>query len=170
MPFAVTLLFDAATTSAVEGIWQTLASEIDEDHSIRGYPPHITVAAFQGVISDEEFRNAALLESVQSFQVRLVGLGAFPGQPFVIWAVPVVTSELLSLHATILSAFAHLTVHEHYDAGAWVPHVTLTQAPRSSRQKSLRPPFRPGKGRSKVMRPSLSSSNFLRCGWYPAAL
>jgi 2'-5' RNA ligase len=132
MPFAITLLLDAAATTSVEDIWQTLAREIDEDSSIRlGYPPHITIAAFEDAVSDEEFRAAISIENLASFPVQLYGLGAFPGQPFVFWAAPIVTQELLSLHATVLAAFAHLPVHHHYGTEAWVPHVTLTQSTKN---------------------------------------
>jgi 2'-5' RNA ligase len=60
--------------------------------------------------------------------MSLSGLGAFPGNGTVLWAVPIVTRDLLARHQAIQTALPDLKVDAHYRPGAWVPHVTLSAA------------------------------------------
>jgi 2'-5' RNA ligase len=59
--------------------------------------------------------------------VTLAGLGVFPGNPPVVWAVPAVPVELFEWHRALHAALSPLSVHPHYRPGSWVPHVTLGQ-------------------------------------------
>ena len=47
MAFAVTLLFDAATTTAISMRWQLLAmAGVSRSMPDLGYPPHVTLAIY----------------------------------------------------------------------------------------------------------------------------
>jgi len=60
--------------------------------------------------------------------VTLAGFGVFPGATSILWAVPVVTWQMLTYHAALQAALPNLQVHPHYVPGLWVPHVTLSGA------------------------------------------
>ncbi|WP_371259206.1 2'-5' RNA ligase family protein [Bradyrhizobium sp. WSM1743] len=112
-------------------MWRKLAADgIDADRCQLGYAPHITLAIYPDEAPLNRLRNA-LEETCRNWEalpVCLSGLGAFPGDGAVLWAVPVVTAELLARHQAIQTALPDLKVHAHYRPGAWVPHVTLSGA------------------------------------------
>ena len=129
MPVAITLCFDPNSSVPIEAMWRKLAADgIDSDRDQLGYAPHITLAIYP----DETPLNGlrAALENTcrdwESLPVRLSGLGAFPGGGAVLWALPVVTAELLARHQAIQAALPDLKVDAHYRPGFWVPHVTLS--------------------------------------------
>ena len=131
MPFAITLCFDPMSAVSIEGMWRKLASDgIDADRDQLGYAPHITLAIYPDETPLKRLRTA-LEDTSQNWEalpVSLCGLGAFPGDNTVLWAVPVVTPALLARHQAIQTALPDLKVHAHYRPGAWVPHVTLSGA------------------------------------------
>ncbi|UPK32198.1 2'-5' RNA ligase family protein [Bradyrhizobium sp. 186] len=131
MPFAITLRLDPISAVPIEAIWRKLAVDgIDTDRYQLGYAPHITLAIYPDETPFNRLRTA--LEDTsrnwQALPIGLSGLGAFPGDGTVLWAVPVVTFELLARHQAIQTALPDLKVDAHYRPGAWVPHVTLSGA------------------------------------------
>jgi hypothetical protein len=129
MPFAVTLRLDPVSAALVENLWRTLAATcIDTDRQDLGYAAHITLAIYPDDVSAD-----ALLAALKPITacwhappVTLSGIGVFPGASSILWAAPVVTHDLLGLHASLSDALPDLPVHPHYRRQAWVPHVTLT--------------------------------------------
>jgi 2'-5' RNA ligase len=131
MPFAITLRLDQISAVPIEAMWRRLAAEgIDADRDQLGYAPHITLAIYPDDAPVSRLRSALddACRNWEALPVRLSALGAFPGDGTVLWAVPVVTAELLARHQAIQAALPDLDVDPHYRPGAWVPHVTLSGA------------------------------------------
>ena len=131
MPFAITLPFERASAVCLEDMWRTLAEQnIDRDRHQLDYAPHITLAIYLDKTSAEHLASALerIAPASDALPVTLVGFGIFPGETSILWAVPVVTSEMLACHAALQAALPGLEVHPHYRLGLWVPHVTLSGA------------------------------------------
>lgn len=131
MPFAITLRLDPIAAVPIEAMWRKLAADgSDADRHQLGYAPHITLAIYPDEAPLNRLRSALedTCRNWEALPVRFSGLGAFPGDGAVLWAVPVVTAELLARHQAIQTALPDLKVHAHYRPGAWVPHVTLSGA------------------------------------------
>lgn len=131
MPLAITLRLDPISAVPIEAMWRKLAaSGIDADRYQLGYAPHITLAIYPDETPLKRLHTA--LEDTsrnwEALPICLSGLGAFPGNGTILWAVPVVTRELLARHQAIQTALPDLKVDAHYRPGAWVPHVTLSGA------------------------------------------
>jgi 2'-5' RNA ligase len=129
MPLAITLCFDPASASAIETMWQALATKgIDTDRHGLGYTPHITLAIYPDdtPVGPLAAATTQVTRNWESIPVTLSGLGIFPGPKAVLWAIPVVTATLLARHAALQSALPELSVNPHYRTDAWVPHVTLS--------------------------------------------
>jgi 2'-5' RNA ligase len=129
MPLAITLRLDTISSIYIEAMWRKLAADgIDADRDQLGYAPHITLAIYPDETPVHRLCTA-LEETCRSWEplpISLSGLGVFPGDPAVLWAVPVVTAGLLARQQAIQTALPDLDVHAHYRPGAWVPHVTLS--------------------------------------------
>ena len=131
MPFAITLCLDAISASVVEEMWGTLAAQgIDADCTQLGYMPHVTLAIYPDDAPVDRLRVALeqAAEHWRALPITLSGLGIFPGPSSIVWAAPVVTSDLLASHAALQAALPELQVHPHYQRNAWMPHVTLSGA------------------------------------------
>lgn len=129
MAFAVTLCFDPASAVLLEDMWRTLAEQnIDCDRHQLGYAPHITLAIYPDETPAEQI--AAALEQIapawNALPVTLAGFGIFPGATSILWAAPVVTSELLDRHTALQAALPGFPIHPHYRPESWMPHVTLS--------------------------------------------
>jgi 2'-5' RNA ligase len=129
MPFAITLHLDPASAGRIDNLWHVLAAEgIDADRHDLGYPAHITLAIYPDGTPRDRLQ-AALTHATASWRtlpITLSGIGVFPGTFSILWAVPVVTRDLLTLHACLAEALPDLSVHPHYRPDTWIPHVTLT--------------------------------------------
>lgn len=148
MPFAITLRLDLASSDLIKNIWRVLAAEhIDTDRHQLGYPPHITLAIYPDDVSSDILRNVVdrMGEHPNDLTVTLGGIGIFPGPTSILWAAPVVTWDLLAVHARVAEALPGLPIHPHYRPNAWMPHVTLTGAiPNpASALRALLPQWRP---------------------------
>ena len=137
MPYAVTLPLDANAAAHIRQMWRTLAEQVGADDAIRlGYVPHISLAVLSSekpIPKLEEVVSRAI-EGWVTLSTVLAGVGVFPGTSPVIWAAPVVTTDLLTRHASLCAALVPFGIHPHYRPGYWVPHVTLSQqAPSLSR-------------------------------------
>lgn len=129
MPLAVTLRLDPAGAAPLEAMWRKLAErDIDHDRHRLGYGPHVTLAIYpdETPVAPISAALEQLAPTWNALPVTLAGLGIFPGANSILWAVPVVTPELLDRQEALQSALPDLAVHPHYRPGAWVPHVTLS--------------------------------------------
>jgi 2'-5' RNA ligase len=129
MPYAITLGLDEVGARHVVAMWRTLASHSVSDDAIQlGYPPHLTIAVF----SDDADRTRLLMAARDvmtrpRLPITLVSLGLFPGASATIFLAPVVTPALLAMHTEIVTSLEGEPVEPHYQAGHWVPHVTLAK-------------------------------------------
>lgn len=133
MPYSVIVTLDAIVGATVEKMWDALSSVgIASEGQVQGNHPHITL----GVYHDANKREAAakvirdLAAGYQATEIALSGYGIFPGQPCTLWAVPIVTRELLALHREL-----HASVPSddpYYAPDRWVPHVTLARGLEAS--------------------------------------
>ena len=122
MPYAFALRLDEADVAPITTRLQALAAS-----GIADTPPRITLAAYPDNADPAALAATAAALSVQwkRLTVRFAGLGVFPGEPAVLWLLPVATSALLVRHAQLL---ARHPAHGPWASGAWVPHVTLSDA------------------------------------------
>jgi len=133
MPLAIALRLDLNSGSVFEEMWRALAvAGIDADRHQLGYAAHITLAIYPDETPIEQLRSglARVAGSWRVLPVTMAGFGVFPGASSILWAAPIVSSELLARHAELQSALTGLPVHPHYRSGTWVPHVTLSGALR----------------------------------------
>jgi 2'-5' RNA ligase len=130
MPFAITMPLDAQSATRVVALWRHLADAGCCDGMLRlGYPPHLTMAICPDHTPQPKLRSALaqIARSCAATPLTLASLGTFTGPPATLFLAPVVTAELLALHATTLAALAAAEVSPHYRRGCWVPHVTLAE-------------------------------------------
>ncbi|MGD8394227.1 MAG: 2'-5' RNA ligase family protein [Candidatus Eiseniibacteriota bacterium] len=127
--YAVELYFDAAAETRVRGLWQRLADAgVNDVMATIGARPHLSLAVY------DRLDPAPVCEALRRFATTVPDLssllgafGTFPGEEGVVFTSPVVTSELLSLHARYHGCFAHLDAAclAYYRPGRWFPHCTV---------------------------------------------
>jgi len=124
---ALILCFDEASEQRVQDYWQQLGSNFAQ----RNMPPHITIGGFSGIDllrANETLQVAA--QEIAAFPVQFVSVGAFVAPAKVLYLVPIVTQELLAVHAQLHEKFAFCDSSEfpYYHPGNWVPHCTVASA------------------------------------------
>jgi 2'-5' RNA ligase len=131
MPIAVTLLLDDALAGMIRTMWRDVAAATGDGAMLSlDYPPHLTLLRIEDDAAAEPVLHALSQEAagMRRMSLTLAGIGVFPGEPSVVWAVPVVSAELLRWHRRWHERLAGLLHHSHYGLDAWVPHVTLGHA------------------------------------------
>lgn len=128
MPYSVIATLDSNLGVAVEKMWETLASiGIASEGEVQGNHPHITLGVYnvanKCVAASKAIRDLAAVR--QGANVTLSGYGIFPGERCTLWAVPIVTRELLALHRELHGSVT--SDDPHYAPDRWVPHVTLAR-------------------------------------------
>ena len=129
MGFAVELSFDAEADTAVRRLWERL-----EEHGISdvmpslGACPHISLAVFDSVDTGAlrgELKRFAAAEAC--IDTRFSAVGTFPTDECVVYLAPVVTRELLEMHARLHARLDALGMDsvENYRPGNWIPHCTV---------------------------------------------
>jgi 2'-5' RNA ligase len=93
-----------------------------------GLQPHISLAGYEQI---DEQALAPVLEQLAKrsppLPTKLDAIGVFPASQGVVYLAPVVTPQLLHLHAvySALAADAGHVAHPYYQPGAWIPHCTV---------------------------------------------
>jgi len=129
MGFAVEAYYDPTTDERVRGLWEALArAGISDSMFAIGARPHISLAVFDDLDPDtlrEEV--AAFARNTPPLAVTLAAVGIFPGEEGVVYLAPVVTMELLELHARFHRRLRDLGLESaaYYCPGDWVPHCTV---------------------------------------------
>lgn len=135
MPYAILLLFDAATDDAVREPWRGL----DEDSLVARVPadvmpPHLTIGAYADLDpAAVERALVSLAATTAPLPLSLSQIGLFPSTRVVVppepvvFCAPTITRALLDLHTRIHDALlATGAAPLPYTApDAWVPHCTL---------------------------------------------
>jgi 2'-5' RNA ligase len=129
--FAIELHLDEASASVVRELWRRLAAAPvgAAPHGDRARP-HVTLAVADGLdLVAAERLVADFARSAQPVPVTFSSLGAFATDPAVLFLAPVVTAELLRVHAQLQARFAAVADRPwpYYAPGAWVPHCTLAE-------------------------------------------
>lgn len=131
MPDAITSRLDATIARTVEGTRRALdAAGLDRDRL--GHAPRITLAVHPDDAPAHAPRatSAARVAGWTALPVTLAGSGIFPSPPPVLWLAPVVAPASLDRHAAVQAMFPEMPSHAHHRVGAWIPHITPSDAPR----------------------------------------
>ncbi len=128
MPFAIELFFDAATDQAARRVWSALAEQRIAPYLHESADrPHVSLAVYDWLDVASCARTLeAFASATPAFPVTLASLGLFPIES-VVFAAPVVTSHLLTLHAGVCALLASVAREPatYYLPGHWVPHCSL---------------------------------------------
>ena len=125
MPLAIELYFDDESDNRVRRLCSELAAARVPVPIYGGFRPHITMA-----IVASEHGDAAkivvekLARNTASFSDSLSAVGTFPGAKGIVFLVPSLSAELLSVHQRMHDEFVALGVplSTLYSLGRWVPH------------------------------------------------
>jgi 2'-5' RNA ligase len=127
--FAVVLCFDPVAERKLKDLQETLRLHGLEPESEVSYSrPHITLAVLKEITLTELTEQLqALAEDEVCLDVELGAVGTFPGDEGVVYIAPVVTGELLGLHARFLDSLGKKVVllRDYYEQGRWMPHCTV---------------------------------------------
>lgn len=132
MPFAVYLELDPYSAAELEPIIahvETISSTATTPRRV-DVEPHISLAVYDGLDPEPLMEVLeAFSEDMSAPDVKLSSIGLFPGPAPVLFAAPVVSSELLALHGHFhaAAASAGAACWPYYLPGNWVPHVTLAE-------------------------------------------
>ena len=126
MPYAFELALDPASAAVVRRVWRDLDGAGIGYMARSGASPHVSLGIWETI--DREGAQAELARfapQTPPIELTLASVGLFPR--VAVFLAPVVTAELLELHACFHRRFEHLgrALWEHYRPGAWVPHCTL---------------------------------------------
>lgn len=90
--------------------------------------PHISLALYADY--DMEGLESKLIEFAsrhRPINLKLSGIGTFPGKSEVVFLIPTVSEMMIKLHSEFHSIFDPEGEHysDHYQPGFWVPHCTV---------------------------------------------
>lgn len=129
MPYAVTLPIDEAAAARLRNILQAVNEQAGINDADRlGYGLHLTLAVMADTVPASGLKDVVLRATDHwiAFSMSLAGIGIFPGNPSILWALPVVTIDLLKRHAELHSALTQFQHDAHYTPCSWVPHITFS--------------------------------------------
>jgi len=123
MPYAITLCLDDDDAAPVRAMLDLLAARGIADDVLRlGYRPHVTLGLYADKADEAALRSRLAALAGPAVALSMPALGCFPGTPAVLYVAPCPGPALLALHAACASP------HPHYRRGAWMPHITLSEA------------------------------------------
>lgn len=123
---AVELYFDPNTTARIKKLWKRTNSILPS----LGAEPHLTLSLNElNALNDLVPLVERFSENQVSIDISLSSIGIFPTNEGVIYLAPVVTQQLLEVHARFHNMLrAHqISVTQYYMPDQWVPHVTIGQ-------------------------------------------
>jgi 2'-5' RNA ligase len=136
MPLAVQLGLDPSAAAHFGRLSERIMALLpDAETPVRlGAAPHLSLAIYTDDLDAMRFEAALdsfAVTGLGGFPLDLAAVGAFPGERAVVFAVPVVSPDLLALHRrlhdalTVGNAAAAAACWPHYRPDTWLPHVTL---------------------------------------------
>ncbi|MGH2560509.1 MAG: 2'-5' RNA ligase family protein [Thermomicrobiales bacterium] len=129
MPFAIEMFLDAESAETVRGVWRDLAeSGVAPWMHESGARPHVTLGVCERLDVDACAGFLADFAAVnRAPSVRFSSIGVFATDPAVVFLAPVVTADLLDLHARFQEQFITFAGDRwaYYLPEQWVPHCTL---------------------------------------------
>lgn len=123
----VNFCFGTEGSDVVTSLWKTLA---DQDISHFGawlnYPPHFSAVR----VDDAEPQLLVpaakrLAETIGRLEIWLASVSFFGGPEAVMFLSHVPNALFIDAHQKLCRDLAPLRIHPLYDAGSWMPHVTL---------------------------------------------
>lgn len=128
MRYAIELTLDEPTAQALQAMKQRLA--VITARPVRdAADPHITIGACDALDVPACSAMLSAMASAPPLPCRFDSLGIFATEPAVVFVAPVVTQELLVLHAAFHERVRPIATGQsaYYLPGHWVPHCTLAE-------------------------------------------
>lgn len=129
MGYAVELTLDPVSTEAVRTLWHALTERgVNPTLPQLNAQPHISLAVYEtldpAAMGDEL---AAFAGELAPIDTVFSAVGTFPTNEGVVYLAPVVTAELLAIHARFHARMEQLGLRSnaYYRPGHWVPHCTI---------------------------------------------
>jgi hypothetical protein len=129
MPFAIQLFFDPVSDTAVRSLWEELASKgVPFPLRDSGNRPHFSLAIYGEL--DVPVCTSLLnsfAQTLSPFALSIASLGIFHSEKTVLFLAPIVSSDLLYLHAQVhqLLQDTGALPSTNYLPGHWTPHCAL---------------------------------------------
>ena len=142
MGYAVELYFGQREEAAVRHVWDELARQnISDVMPSLHARPHISLDVFDA-LNPEALRPVleSLAASTPPIETLFASVAAFPSNEGVVFLAPVVTHEMLDLHADFHRRLDRLGIacNPLYHPGHWVPHCTIAiDLPRAQVSSAL---------------------------------
>ncbi len=129
MIYAVELFFDTESEASIQSVWTAFKDKSISTYMMdMGARPHITLGIFHDVDEDRFIDELQVFtEKYYTFPLQLSSLGIFTSPKACLFLAPVVTQELLTLHAHFHETFASYDHKgwEYYLPNQWVPHCAI---------------------------------------------
>ncbi len=133
---AVCLLFDNRSDLLVRGLWSRLEAEgisTLETHTHRRHHPHLSYAVLRTWELESVQAALAELPAAEPFSMSFHGTLSFPRGRAAL--APAVTADVALRQWRIATALAATgaQLHRNYQAGHWVPHVSVATRAQGSK-------------------------------------
>lgn len=134
MRYGLYLTFDEKAEKALQNIRRDLTRQV---HSLPGVDgkmrPHLTMLIFDDDDhSSVLIRFKPLADKLESFPIKLGGIGHFQGRRHVVFVEPVMSEKLKDSYEHCRTAYTQSTIVSAYnDLALWKPHVTLAKGIKS---------------------------------------
>lgn len=130
MGYAIELFYDDEAEQAVRKVWDGIGTALGKASlSELGARPHVSLAVYDDDLVTTGFPEQLheFAQSIYPFDSFLSSVSVFTRQDGVVFLAPVVTRQLLAVHAQFHDVFSRheKTVVAHYLPGNWVPHCTV---------------------------------------------
>ncbi|MBK3410552.1 MAG UNVERIFIED_CONTAM: 2'-5' RNA ligase family protein [Methylobacterium ajmalii] len=139
MGFAISMRSDHPSAGIVRALWDVVQQFEDRPSmSLLGYPPHVTLAIYDGEVVEENEVRRALDEAsrdIGALTLTFDAIRSFDGPPMVLWASPRPNVVLRKVHEAIHATIDPMSCRPHYRPGTWKPHCTLSTQVRSDRHE-----------------------------------
>lgn len=140
MGFAISLRSDHPSAGAVYSLWDQIGLlENQPSMASLNYPPHITLAIYDGdVVSTTEAQAALQLAAreLDTLTLTFNFICNFAGPPMVLWADPQPKIILQRIHSNIHSSINPIQCRPYYRPGSWTPHCTLGTNIKADQQET----------------------------------
>jgi 2'-5' RNA ligase len=140
MGIAISLRSDHPSADSLHALWRDVERfEEEQSMALLGYPPHVTLAIYDGDAVREAEVRAALDQASRNLRAITLTFDAirtFDGSPMVLWASPRPNMNLLDVHWAIHSVIDPVHCRPYYRPGVWVPHSTLATSVGNDRREA----------------------------------
>ncbi|WP_342029892.1 2'-5' RNA ligase family protein [Methylobacterium indicum] len=140
MGFAISLRSDHPSADIVRALWDVVQQFEDRPSmALLGYPPHVTLAIYEGdVVGENEVRRALdeATRNIGAMTLTFDAIRSFEGPPMVLWASPRPSVVLRKIHEAVHATIDPMSCRLHYRPGTWRPHCTLGTQVRNDRREA----------------------------------